>query len=161
MVVDHRTGVPGIVMKLYKRGSLRDVMDDLPALPSYGAPGQRGSFSALMGGGTFGGGGESSCAFKGSAGPGGGGLDLFTKLSIARDIADGLAYLHLRPSGEVVHGDIEPGNIFVDENMRVVIADFGLSSMKVGLRELLLLRGITYMPWPWLSCICSLKFSLY
>ena len=121
-------------MKLYKRGSLRDVMDDLPALPSAGAPGQggsRSSFSALMGGGTFEGGEESSCALKGSAGPRGGSLDLFTKLSIARDIADGLAYLHLRPSGEVVHGDIEPGNIFVDENMRVIIADFGLSSMKV------------------------------
>ena len=32
---------------------------------------------------------------------------------------------------QIVHGDLKPGNLLVDDEFRVFISDFGLSSMKV------------------------------
>lgn len=41
------------------------------------------------------------------------------------DIANGLAYLH---SFAVYHGDLRGGNVFLDNNNRAVIADYGIAS---------------------------------
>ena len=43
---------------------------------------------------------------------------------IARSIAQGLKYLH---DHDIVHRDIKPGNIFIDENCLVKLGDFGSS----------------------------------
>ncbi|QDV40968.1 Serine/threonine-protein kinase PknB [Stieleria neptunia] len=52
-------------------------------------------------------------------------LDLETALGIAAQIAEGLAAAHQRG---VVHRDIKPGNILLEENSpRILIADFGLA----------------------------------
>lgn len=34
-------------------------------------------------------------------------------------------------SGQVTHGDLKPGNLLADENLKLHISDFGLASMKV------------------------------
>jgi len=62
------------------------------------------------------------------------GGDLFTneKLNdlqvwnIARQVIQGLAYLHMN---NVIHGDIKPQNLLRDEDGRVKIADFGISTI--------------------------------
>ncbi|XVE58653.1 hypothetical protein DITRI_Ditri04bG0186100 [Diplodiscus trichospermus] len=51
------------------------------------------------------------------------------RLSIAVDIAKGLEYLHgLDPP--VIHGDIKPSNILLDQFFSAKIADFGLARLK-------------------------------
>lgn len=48
----------------------------------------------------------------------------FDYIDIFRQIADGLEYIH---SNQIIHRDIKPQNILVNNQGRVVIADFGLS----------------------------------
>jgi cell division cycle 2-like protein len=43
---------------------------------------------------------------------------------IMKSIAEGLKYLH---ENDIMHRDIKPGNIFIDENCNVKIGDFGSS----------------------------------
>ncbi|XVF50720.1 hypothetical protein PTKIN_Ptkin04bG0125200 [Pterospermum kingtungense] len=51
------------------------------------------------------------------------------RFSIAVDIAKGLEYLHgLDPS--VIHGDIKPSNVLLDQYFSAKIADFGLARLK-------------------------------
>jgi len=48
---------------------------------------------------------------------------------IIAQIADALAYCH-NPSEKrprILHRDLKPGNVFLDENANVKIGDFGLS----------------------------------
>lgn len=45
------------------------------------------------------------------------------RLSIALDISRGLCYLH---SQCILHGDLKPSNVLLDENMQAKISDFGL-----------------------------------
>jgi serine/threonine protein kinase len=55
-------------------------------------------------------------------------LNLMTKLRIAKDAALGMAWLH-GADPMIVHRDVKPSNFLVDENLRVVVSDFGLSEM--------------------------------
>ncbi|KAL2634134.1 hypothetical protein R1flu_005613 [Riccia fluitans] len=49
------------------------------------------------------------------------------RLEIAHGVALGLEYLHSFAEPTVIHRDIKPGNILLDENMVAKLADFGIS----------------------------------
>ncbi|KAK4269506.1 hypothetical protein QN277_022655 [Acacia crassicarpa] len=46
------------------------------------------------------------------------------------DVARALKFLHLECDPPVIHGDIKPSNVLLDEEYRAKIADFGLSRIK-------------------------------
>ncbi|KAJ1256513.1 hypothetical protein BS78_K012800 [Paspalum vaginatum] len=52
------------------------------------------------------------------------------KLSITVDIADAMEYLHHNNQGTIVHCDLKPSNILLDDNMTAHVGDFGLSMFK-------------------------------
>jgi serine/threonine protein kinase len=56
-------------------------------------------------------------------------LTLVSKIKIAKDIANGLAWLHLSKP-PILHRDIKPTNILVDHQMMAKLCDFGLSSVR-------------------------------
>lgn len=58
-------------------------------------------------------------------------VDWKARLSILLGIAEGLAYLHHEYDGKlcVIHGDLKPSNVLLDENMEAHIADFGLATI--------------------------------
>ncbi|KAL3509094.1 hypothetical protein ACH5RR_028495 [Cinchona calisaya] len=49
--------------------------------------------------------------------------------NIAIDIAKGLAYLHEECYKKIIHLDIKPQNILLDENFNAKVSDFGLSKL--------------------------------
>ncbi|XP_052199914.1 probable receptor-like protein kinase At5g20050 [Diospyros lotus] len=48
---------------------------------------------------------------------------------IAVDVAKGLSYLHHDCRSRILHLDVKPENILLDENYRALISDFGLSKL--------------------------------
>ncbi|XP_047057268.1 probable LRR receptor-like serine/threonine-protein kinase At3g47570 [Lolium rigidum] len=58
-----------------------------------------------------------------------GGLSLVQRLGIAVDIADGLSYLHDSCDPPIVHCDLKPGNVLLDDDMTARIGDFGLAKL--------------------------------
>lgn len=51
------------------------------------------------------------------------------RLRIALDCAEGLTYLHLFPGGAIVHRDIKPTNILLNESGQAKLSDFGVSKL--------------------------------
>ncbi|XBJ13781.1 hypothetical protein VPH35_005904 [Triticum aestivum] len=56
-------------------------------------------------------------------------LNLDVRLSIAASAADGLAYMHSQTSTKILHGDVKPANILLDDNFMPKISDFGISRL--------------------------------
>ncbi|XP_076923638.1 receptor-like serine/threonine-protein kinase At4g25390 [Bidens hawaiensis] len=52
------------------------------------------------------------------------------RLSVAIDIAKGIEYLHHYCDPPIIHGDIKPSNILLDDHFDAKIGDFGLSKLK-------------------------------
>jgi len=56
-------------------------------------------------------------------------ISLESRLRIAQETAEALAYLHLSTNRPIVHGDVKSLNILLDDNYMAKVTDFGASKM--------------------------------
>ncbi|OEL20667.1 hypothetical protein BAE44_0018315 [Dichanthelium oligosanthes] len=56
-------------------------------------------------------------------------LSLGQRTSICVDIANALAYLHHDCGGPIVHCDLKPSNILLDDDMNAHLGDFNIASL--------------------------------
>lgn len=63
------------------------------------------------------------------------GLDLVQLVNICSDIAEGMAYLHHHSPVKVVHCDLKPSNILLDDAMTAFVTDFGIARLLKGADE--------------------------
>ncbi|KAI4364606.1 hypothetical protein MLD38_020675 [Melastoma candidum] len=95
-------------------------------------------------------------------------LRLDEKASILLDIANGLAYLHEQCPVQVIHCDLKPQNVLLDEDLVAHVADFGVGKLILGdkkkgdLTTTNFLRGtIGYIPPEYGQGIVSIKGDVY
>ncbi|KAL6861905.1 hypothetical protein ACP4OV_017605 [Aristida adscensionis] len=69
---------------------------------------------------------------NGGGGGGGDGLDFAQIMGVVSDVAEGMAYLHHYAPVRVVHCDLKPSNVLLDDGMRAVISDFGIARLVAG-----------------------------
>uniref|UniRef100_A0ACD5X4T4 Uncharacterized protein n=1 Tax=Avena sativa TaxID=4498 RepID=A0ACD5X4T4_AVESA len=58
-------------------------------------------------------------------------ISLAQRLSLVVDISDAVAYLHHNNHGSIVHCDLKPNNILLDNDMVAHVGDFGLARLQV------------------------------
>ncbi|KDO36487.1 hypothetical protein CISIN_1g047705mg, partial [Citrus sinensis] len=59
-------------------------------------------------------------------------LDIFQRLNIMIDVASALEYLHFGCSTPVIHCDLKPSNVLLDDNMIAYLSDFGIAKLLIG-----------------------------
>uniref|UniRef100_A0A8I6XMF7 Protein kinase domain-containing protein n=1 Tax=Hordeum vulgare subsp. vulgare TaxID=112509 RepID=A0A8I6XMF7_HORVV len=58
-------------------------------------------------------------------------ISLAQRLSVVVDVADGMAYLHHNHHKSIVHCDLKPSNILLDNDMVAHVGDFRLARLEV------------------------------
>ncbi|KAH0651222.1 hypothetical protein KY285_031340 [Solanum tuberosum] len=92
------------------------------------------------------------------------GLTWNMRQRIISDIAKGLAYLHEDCSHKIIHLDIKPQNILLDQYLNAKISDFGLSKLteKDKSKVMTRMRGTRgYLAPEWLSSVITEKVDVY
>ncbi|KAJ7955672.1 Leucine-rich receptor-like protein kinase family protein [Quillaja saponaria] len=59
-------------------------------------------------------------------------LDLVQLVNICSDVAEGMTYLHHYSPVRVVHCDLKPSNILLDDEMTALVTDFGIARLVKG-----------------------------
>ncbi|KAH9667867.1 protein kinase domain-containing protein [Citrus sinensis] len=54
-------------------------------------------------------------------------LDIFQRLNIMIDVASALEYMHFGYSVPIIHCDLKPSNVLLDDNMVAHLSDFGMA----------------------------------
>lgn len=83
---------------------------------------------------------------------------------IILDIAKGLSYLHEECRQKIIHLDIKPQNILLDENFNAKVSDFGLSKLidRDQSQVVTTMRGTPgYLAPEWLSATITEKVDVY
>ncbi|KAJ4974115.1 hypothetical protein NE237_007289 [Protea cynaroides] len=72
------------------------------------------------------------------------------RYSVAIDVAKALAYLHLDRRSKILHLDVKPENILLDEKFRAIATDFGLSKlMRKDESRVKQRTGALWVTWKW------------
>ncbi|KAK9281032.1 hypothetical protein L1049_003924 [Liquidambar formosana] len=56
-------------------------------------------------------------------------LSLIQRVNICSDIAEGVAYLHHHSPVRVIHCDLKPSNVLLNEDMTALVSDFGMARL--------------------------------
>ncbi|KAI5600653.1 hypothetical protein BDE02_01G039200 [Populus trichocarpa] len=56
-------------------------------------------------------------------------LTLLQRVSICSDIAEGMAYLHHHSPVKVIHCDLKPSNVLLNDDMTALVSDFGIARL--------------------------------
>ncbi|XP_039118615.1 G-type lectin S-receptor-like serine/threonine-protein kinase SD2-5 [Dioscorea cayenensis subsp. rotundata] len=91
-------------------------------------------------------------------------LDWGIRLQIIINVAKGLSYLHEDCCKRILHLDIMPQNILLDENFNAKIADFGLSKLveRDQSKVMTTMRGtLGYLAPEWLNSVITEKVDVY
>lgn len=62
-------------------------------------------------------------------------LNLIQRISLAVNIADALDYLHHESGQTIIHCDVKPSNILLDDDMNAHLGDFGIASFYIDSRS--------------------------
>ncbi|CAK9186841.1 unnamed protein product [Ilex paraguariensis] len=56
-------------------------------------------------------------------------LSLIQRVNICHDIAEGMAYLHHYSPVKVIHCDLKPSNVLLNDDLTALVSDFGISRL--------------------------------
>ncbi|XP_073104309.1 uncharacterized protein [Elaeis guineensis] len=62
-------------------------------------------------------------------------LSLIERVNICSDIAEGLAYLHHHSPVQIIHCDLKPSNILLNDDMTALVSDFGIARLVMKVAE--------------------------
>ncbi|KAF3666175.1 hypothetical protein FXO38_09178 [Capsicum annuum] len=93
-----------------------------------------------------------------------GGFGLELQKKIIQDVAKGLAYIHEECMEKILHLDIKPPNILLDEKLNAKLSDFGLAKLihRNQSQVMTIMRGTPgYLAPEWLSGVITEKVDVY